>query len=161
MEKIISKTKNLNIKIQKRSALVRSKRKGFSLIEVVVATGLLAVALSSILTLAVNSQKNTRFLAEKTFATIKASDGLELMRRLRDDALLDGNPATDWQSNLTNNKADEIKVNAPFKFENKDFIRLVVVKDCGPACKEIQSTVSWDTHLVTMKTQLTDWRLES
>lgn len=153
----------MNRSYKKKFVLVKNEHKGFSLIEVVVATGLLAVVLSSILTLAVNSQKNTRFLAEKTFATIKASDGLELMRRSRDNALLDGNPATDWQSDLTTEKADEIGANATFSFEKKDFIRLVEVTstNCGTACKEIQSTVSWDTHFVTVKTQLTDWRIES
>ena len=59
---------------------INTKKAGFSLIEVMIATSLLAVALSSLLTLAVNSQKNTRYLAEKTFATVKASDGLELIR---------------------------------------------------------------------------------
>ncbi|PIR27842.1 hypothetical protein COV39_02270 [Candidatus Berkelbacteria bacterium CG11_big_fil_rev_8_21_14_0_20_40_23] len=150
---------NLKIIIQKKFVLIKNRRAGFSLIEVMVATSLLAVALSSLLTLAVNSQKNTRYLAEKTFATVKASDGLELVRKNRDNNLLDENPSTNWDNNLFQDIPEVLL------FEHKSFDRKVVktATNCGIACVEISSIVLWDEgkHKVELKTQLTDWRIET
>jgi prepilin-type N-terminal cleavage/methylation domain-containing protein len=137
------------------------RQQGFSLIEVVIASGILAISIASIMTLALYTQRNTRYLIEKSFAALKASDGIELVRQKRDTNLKDKDPSTDWDYGL--DKSDIEKLNKTFNFANQSFEREVKVGvDCAPApCKVIESIVSWPDGEVKIITQLTDWRLES
>src|SRR3989344_4818639 len=77
-----------------------NQKSGFSLLEVVISAGVLAVSVVSIMSLALYTQKNSQYLLEKTYATIKASEGLELARWQRDHNLIDEKPATVWNTNL-------------------------------------------------------------
>ncbi|TSC93209.1 MAG: hypothetical protein CEN89_219 [Candidatus Berkelbacteria bacterium Licking1014_7] len=136
--------------------LKRGKKWGFSLIEVVIATGILAMSVSSIMSLAIYTQKNTQFLLEKTYATIQASNGIEMVRVQRDQNVSDSNSATDWNngSNDTANFSSD-----SFNFSGKTFTRTIIFKTDG----KITSAVAWGaggSNKITLVAQLTDWKFE-
>lgn len=135
---------------------------GFSLLEVVIAAGVLAVSVVSIMSLALYTQKNSQYLLEKTYAAIKASEGLELARWKRDHNLIDEDPATVWNSDLIISSANQSFTVLPLIFNRQ--VELVDSGECLPVnnCQTIKSTVEWGSNnQVEIETQLTNWRLDS
>ncbi len=74
----------------------RSKR-GFGIIEVLVAAGIIALVGGGVVTLNSSVLRNTALLADRLTAFEWAQEGIEVARQIRDSNLIDNRPETDWK----------------------------------------------------------------
>ena len=78
-----------------------TNRRGFSLVEVLVAISLLLIALVGPMTYLTRTSQNTEVANQRVIATFLAQEGIELVHKMRDDAILVGFPAeqnTRWNN---------------------------------------------------------------
>ncbi len=169
----------------------QADRAGFTLLEVLIAAGILAVTLTS--TFALNSTvvKNTVFLADDLVATNLASEGLEIVRQIRDSRLIDCNPATKWnswlqsggqassgtyglKSQVVNNPCASGKINNSYlepnsaetiTVEGLAFTRKIELDLVSPSKVQVTSRVSWRfdnrDRQKSLSTVLADWKENS
>ena len=145
--------------------LTNQKNKGQSLIEFVIAIGVLVIITASGTTALLSSLSINRFAKEGTQASGYAQEGLEAAKSIRNQ---------DWD-NLENGPHGADDSSGSWKFMGSSniflgkFTRVIVVEDAeleGEALsetKKITSTVSWNhipskTSRVKYITYLTDWQ---
>lgn len=142
---------------------IKRKNKGQSLIEVIVAVGMISLLLTAVLALVSLSVKNSRLAKDRTKAVDRAQEGIELMRTYRDlswtDLMLqtgaseynlpeDWTVLSSWDSPCVNKNIESF------------FKRCVVLTDGGETVS-VSVTVSWpegnQTHKTVQETNLTLW----
>ena len=83
-----------------RAGKLRRARRGFGLIEVVIASGILVIVAGASLALSNTVAKGNLVLADRTAANFLAVEGIEAVHQLRDTNFIDQNPSTIWNSGL-------------------------------------------------------------
>lgn len=142
----------------------KKKNSGQSLVEVVVAVGMMALLLTAVLTLVSLSVKNSRLTKDRTKAVGLAQEGVELMRAYRDLSwygLLAATPGN-YGLDKTWTVTEGLTTDCPTVNNIDDFfIRCVQVIDDGPDKVKIQVVVSWQegaqVHQTMQTTNLTKW----
>lgn len=143
---------------------IKGKTKGQSLIEVIVAVGMISLLLTAVLALVSLSVKNSRLAKDRTKAVDRAQEGIELMRTYRDLSWTDlklktGASEYDLPANWTVLSA----WNSPCASNNVEsfFKRCVILTDIDNYTVAVSVTVSWQegnqTHKTVQETNLTLW----
>ncbi len=158
--------------------------RGQTLIEVVIATGIIVVVLVGCLSLAAMTIKVGRITKEKNQAINLTQEGIEGIRNIRDTYWLDGNKGADqdarWQTFLNdywNNgllgefniyydegtERWEKRTDAEWYkeiIEGKEFQRRILIEEVDSNKKKVTVTVSWGGGAQTTATSsyLTNWR---
>lgn len=81
----------------------RINKKGFTLLETLVAVALLTTAVASAIAIVSKSIQSATYTRDQMIASFLASEGIELVRAVRDDRATDviaGTPSTEWLSDL-------------------------------------------------------------
>lgn len=74
------------------------KSNGFGILEVLMAGVVLIIVLGALVMLARTAIKNSQYMQERAQATNLASEGIEIVRQIRDSNLIDGNSLTGWNT---------------------------------------------------------------
>ncbi|MDZ7586201.1 MAG: hypothetical protein U0946_00460 [Patescibacteria group bacterium] len=142
----------------------KKKHSGQSLVEVVVAVGMMALLLTAVLSLIALSVKNSRLAKDRTKAVGLAQEGVELMRAYRDLNWYGLYAATGDNWGLAKNWTVTDGLNTYCEDVDKIdefFIRCVEVTADGSDKVEIQVVVSWQegaqVHQTMQTTNLTKW----
>ncbi|OGD65621.1 hypothetical protein A3F08_01095 [Candidatus Berkelbacteria bacterium RIFCSPHIGHO2_12_FULL_36_9] len=146
--------------------------RGFGLLEVVVASGILMIVIGSSVTLSRMAIKNSVISLERVQAYNLAQEGMEKMRQIRDSNWIDNNSSTQWNDQLVSK--DETIV-----LDNKNFQRVITISDVSDSelssylesqgitqvsdsIKKISVRVSWQEYdldwNVEIISYLSDWR---
>ncbi|NJP04101.1 prepilin-type N-terminal cleavage/methylation domain-containing protein [Candidatus Gracilibacteria bacterium] len=136
-----------------------SQKPGFSMIEVLLATSLLAIIVLGLTGSLMFGQESSRLSGERARAVFLAEETLEAVRNIRDDDftnLVDGTYGlqvigNQWEFSGTNDQIDGM------------FTRTVTISTIDQYRKEVTATVSWQQTLqragtVALQMYLTDWQ---
>jgi len=131
-----------------------SVQSGFSLIEIIIASGVFVLIVGSFLGVLIYFNKSAVSVGDKTRAIFLAEEGLEAARNIRDgdfSNLIDGTyglvvSGNQWGFSGT---ADVTDI----------FTRQVSVLTVDANTKQITSQVSWDNSAVSLITYLTNWQI--
>lgn len=101
----------------------RPTHQGFGLLEVVIASGILAMVVGAATSLIRSSLRRTILASDRTVAMNLAQASIEQLRSARDSTFIDQNPATNWDAHLpvscdvqlpaTVNQACSLKITLP------------------------------------------------
>jgi len=137
-----------------------STRSGFSIAEIVVSAGILAIATTAMISFLVFSHRSDNVFGDRLQALSLAEEGLEAIRSIRDEdyaLLTDGSyglgQSTSWVTSGSNDTVGK-------------FQRAVSISSVGADRKLVQSDISWNTFYgatsLSLGTYLTNWeRTES
>ncbi len=81
-------------------------RRGFGLLEVVLATGILSLVVGASTALIRGSLRRTALAADRAIAMNLAQESIEQLRSARDSTYIDNDPATNWDTFLAVSRAD-------------------------------------------------------
>lgn len=135
--------------------------KGQSLIELLIATAVFVIVVSSLAFFILNSYVSGRFAQEITIANSLAEEGLEAARSIRDNDWTNLNPGEHGLALSENNWA--------FQGNQEDIsnqlgegVRKIIIEDIGLDRKKITSKVTWqfsETRFqeIQLVTYLTNW----
>ncbi len=131
--------------------------KGFSLIEIILSSGLLALFALAFMGVLGFGQESTLRAGQRNRAIFLAEEGLEAARSMRDENF--SNLIAGSFGLLTNNKWNLI--NQPEIIEN--FTRTINIIDINQQTKQVISEVSWKQSggsqvSISFSTLFTDWR---
>ena len=146
--------------------LILGDQKGQSLIEVVVAVGVMSLLMVALLTTITLAVKNSRLAKDRVQAVSLANEGIELMRAYRD---------YDYTEFYAKAQTDEY--NLPYSWVVEDglsggcpvvvfgirdfFRRCVLVSNADASSVDVSVTVEWQegsrVHQVVQSTRLTLW----
>jgi type II secretory pathway pseudopilin PulG len=73
-------------------------KKGFGLLEVLLAGVIIITVLGALVFLAKNTINNTTYNQQRTEALFLAQQGIEMVRQIRDSNYIDGNSNTEWNT---------------------------------------------------------------
>jgi Tfp pilus assembly protein PilV len=130
-------------------------QKGFSVVEIVVTSAILALTVTSFVGALMYFNKSTTMAGAKTRAVFLAEEGLEVVRNIRDEDfsnLIDGTyglavSGGQWVFSGTEDLADI-------------FTRQLTVSTIDASTKQIVSNINWDKGNVSLITYLTYWQEE-
>lgn len=136
-------------------------QKGFSLIEVILATALFALFVAALVGMYLYGQESTMLAGNRVRASLLAEEGLEAVRNIRDegsegsfDALTAGTYGLATSSNqwVLSGSSDTTDI----------FTRSITITDVGADRKDITSTITWQQNpqrsgTLSLVTRLTDW----
>jgi hypothetical protein len=134
-----------------------SPRRGFVLLEPVLAGALLAMFTLVMMTQIVASRNAAANVADRTQALFLAQEGLEVARNIRDNSF----------DNLTTGTwgllfADSVWALDASPDTNGRFTRTLTIGDAAENVRSIESRVSWQTDMgerqVLLETRLTRWQ---
>jgi len=138
------------------------KSKGQSLIEVLVALGVVSLLLVSLLTIVSTSIKNSRIAKDRTLAVELAQEGMELMRAYRDfswSEFSDKASGTNWL--LVDDWTVEVGLDVICPSTVADYFKRCVELSSGDGVVDVQMIVSWfegDQEMQTVQTtKLSRW----
>jgi len=77
---------------------IRTRKKGFGILEVLLAGVIIIIVMSAIVVLGRSAMTKTQYLQQRAEATFLAQEGIELIRQIRDSNYIDGNNATAWDN---------------------------------------------------------------
>ena len=138
---------------------------GFTLVEAMVAVTVLTLAISGAFFTANSAIIAAEIASDQLTASYLAQEGVEYVRKMRDDAYLaavaGGNPANAWSTFLA-----ELESIAPPVLKSDDipasFERTIQVFSASETDERIISKVSWSFHgtiySVTVTDHLTPWQ---
>lgn len=129
-------------------------KRAFSLIEVVVASGILIIVAGASVALSNNVLRGSQTLSERTAATYLAVEGLENAQRERDTAYIDGNPNTGWADLL--DKPDTWNIPATIELNGVKYTRAIAVTGSNDDPRTITAEVKWGSDKVSLSTKLAD-----
>jgi len=135
----------------KRKSSVQS---GFSLIEIIIASGVFALIVGSFLGVLIYFNKSAVSVGDKTRAIFLAEEGLEVVRNIRDG---DFNNLTDGNHGLAVSGGQYIFSGT--QDNTGIFTRQLNVSTIEADTKQITSQVSWDNSAVSLITYLTNWQI--
>ena len=129
-----------------------NKRKGFTLVETLVAIAIFTVSILAVMAVLANSISNTNYAKKKMTAAYLAQEGIEYVRKLRDTFVLTNNQ-TGW--------ADFIANDIPYLATDPNFDRLITKVLESPDEVKITSKVKWTqgsgTYDITFSENLFNW----
>jgi len=121
------------------------KSKGFSLIEVLIATSILLIGILSAFALVSRSLASVPVIQDRLVASFLAQEKIEEIRRIRDGNFLEilhGKDSSYWTLNILS--CDE-ELSDKKTMNGTDFTRTVLVKQGDPNIQLIiQCTVAWE-----------------
>lgn len=143
-------------------------RKAFSLIEAVIASGILAMVAGASLTLGITVIRGSQTLADRTQALYLVTEALEVATNVRDTNYIDEDPSTGWNSGMGPGNYGVIFDGARWKLSaaganqliaGTPFTRNIVIANSG-AGEVVTATVHWDSgrQKVMLSTYLADSR---
>ncbi|QQS60849.1 MAG: prepilin-type N-terminal cleavage/methylation domain-containing protein [Candidatus Moraniibacteriota bacterium] len=133
-------------------------RKGFSVVEAVVATAIFSIIVASIMTSIFSTNRIVFFSGEKSRATFLAEEGLEATKSIRDkdfENLIDGTYGLDTQGGewIFSGSQDIQDI----------FTRSITISSLNENTKKVQSTIQWtqdsEEKIVTLESRLTNWKI--
>lgn len=143
-----------------KKAHLHINKRGFSLVEILVAISVFLVFVLATTGVMVSFSKNSRHVANSERATILAEEAIEVSRNLRDSAFDFGNlPDGTYGLSTSGNQW-----NLSGSSDTQDiFTREVVISTEGINQKKIDVTISWSDSIslnnsVNTSTYLTDWK---
>lgn len=133
------------------------KSNGFSLIEIILSSGLLAIFALAFLGVLGFSQESTLRAGQRGRAIFLAEEGIEAVRNIKDENFTF---LTAGDHGLTSTNKWNL-TNQPEILEN--FTRTLTITDVNPQTKQISSQVAWKQSggnqvSVSFVTLFTDWR---
>lgn len=137
---------------------VKNKKRGFSLLELILAIAIFSLSSFAMATLLIDSSLSTQLSLDRTEALLYAKEGIEATRSIRD---------TDWLS-LTDGNHGLDSTGSAWTFSgNSDLIdgkfnRTVGITTVSTSTKDIFITIQWaptpaGTSTVVLRTFLTNW----
>lgn len=87
---------------QNSTKFISSRKKGFGILEVLLASVIIIIILGALVFLVRGILNKTTYYQERLQATMLAQDGIEKVRQIRDTNYIDANPATEWSSFVLN-----------------------------------------------------------
>jgi len=147
---------------------------GFGLLEVIIASGVLIMVITSSVALSRMAIRSNVVSLERVQAYNLAQEGIEKVRQVRDTNWVDKDPVTDWKTNLLPTTNPET-----VPLNNKDFTRTISIADITDTelgtnlltygitntqdtIKKVNVTVAWKEYDIDWKidlvTYLTDWK---
>jgi len=131
--------------------------KGFSLIEIILSSGLLALFALAFLGVLGFSQESTLRAGQRNRAIFLAEEGLEAARSIRDESF---NNLSTGNHGLTSSSKWGF-TDQPDIIEN--FIRTITITDINSQTKQVTSQIDWkqtggNDVSVSFSTLFTDWR---
>lgn len=142
---------------------LQNKNSGQSLIEIIVAVGVMALLLTSVLSLISLSVKNSRLAKDRTKAAGWAQEGVELMRTYRDLSWTGLAEKSGGNYDLAKNWTVEANWSICTGQKNIDdfFKRCVAIQAEGADKVNIEAVVSWQegsqTYQTVQTTSLSLW----
>ena len=138
----------------------KMQRKGFALIEIILAVALFSMASTAVVSTVMYGQESTVNAGSKARATFLAEEGLEAVRSMRDE---DINNMTDGSYGLA--IADNKWEFSDFEEVIDVYTRTVDILSVDEDTRKITSTVSWlkgedNLQSVALSTYLTSWQKE-
>lgn len=132
-------------------------KKGFSLVEVILATSVFVLLVTTLVGAYIYGQESTMLAGNKAKATFIAEEGLEAVRNIRDSAfanLVDGTYGLTTTGNQWNLSGSSDLTGI--------FTRQMVISTVDSKRKLVTSNVSWDQNaqrsgLVSLSTRFTNW----
>lgn len=142
----------------KKDQLIIKSKKGFSLVEVLLASSLLGILVMTFLGAFLYGQESTALSGARSRAVMLAEEGLEATRNIRDENF----------SNLTEGIYGISSVSGVWDFSGTSdtvdiFTREIAIKDIDPDRKFVESRVSWKQNnqrngLVSLITQFSNFK---
>ena len=137
---------------------LKNKKRGFSLLELILAIALFSLSSYAMATLLINSSLSTQLSLDRTEALLYAKEGVEATRSIRD---------TDWSS-LTAGNHGLYSTGSVWTFSGSSDIiegkynRTVGISTVSSSTKNISVTIQWaptpaGSSTITLQTVLTDW----
>lgn len=135
-------------------------KKGFSLLELVLAIAIFSLGAVSLATLLIDSNISTKLSIERTEALLYAKEGVGAVRTIRD---------ADWDSVIEGEYGLEYTDGSWAFSEEPDLIdskytRTVTIEDSATSTKNVSVNVSWEPNSsrvssTTIDTIITDWQM--
>lgn len=154
-----------------RFILHTSAQKGFSLVEGVLAAGLLGIVVTALVGLFIYGQESTRVGGERMIAVFLAEEGMEAVRNIRDSATGFGNIPADSTYGLIVSGSPQIyslsgsSDTTPLSPGGVEVYtrRIAITSLATPTRKKAVVTVTWDISpvrqgKVEIESHFTDWR---
>lgn len=88
------------IKSETRNPKLETNKKGFTLVETIVAIGVISVGFVGALVILSKSSSQAGVLKERIIAAHLAEEGIEVVRNIRDSNWLSSNPNASWRDGL-------------------------------------------------------------
>jgi len=134
-----------------------TKEKGFSLIELLLASALFSIVVIAFFAAFIYGQEGTRVAGNRNRATLLAEEGLEAVRNMRDGGFSSLTPGTYGLS--TNGGKWSFSGSSDV---NDIYTRNIVISDVDANTKKISSNISWQQTLqrsgnLSLVTYLTNW----
>jgi len=136
----------------------KSQNHGFSLVETLVAVGILAVAVIGALSAASSGISSSIFSKDQVIAFYLAQEAVEEIRNIRDENALNGQP---WLTGITGNSADPCYFGNKCYVDTLDAAPLVRCSGNCPVMKQDSVTgfygydLTWEDTLFTRTVELT------
>jgi Tfp pilus assembly protein PilV len=159
-----------------------ASKRGFGLAEVLLASGVLILVVTSIVALSRFVIRGYSLAAGRTQAVYLAQEGLEMVRNVRDSFWIDANPNTHFTSlapgtyrvawSTTDRRFELQSGTETITLGSLAFQRTITVSDVSqvdatldPYMKKVVVTVSWTeggrSWSVSTETYLTNWKVET
>jgi hypothetical protein len=157
------------------------KNKGFTMLEAVIATSIVIIGIMGILIVSQNTVLIIYFTRDRFTAAYLAKEGMEIVRNIRDENLIQSPPRL-WNHGLLcptppcNFMAQfndatlrsyvtgtSLRIN-PDGFYNYDigtltkFTRRITITNIGPDSIRVNVRVNWDAHTFLLEENLYNWR---
>ena len=138
----------------------QANRKGFSVIEAIVAVSIFMLLVSAIIGGLVSSNKSSTFFGSKSRATMIAEEGLEAIRNIQDEDfsnLIDGNYGLIISANQWKFSGTEDVIGG--------YTRQINISSIDNDTKQVISNVEWDyrgeNKSISLTTYFTNWGEET
>lgn len=92
--------------------MAKKRKKGFGLLEVLLASLIAIIVLGGLVYLARNSMLNMAYRFQHSQATFLAQEGIEVVRQIRDTNYIDGESATKWNTLLFNSSGNSVPISS-------------------------------------------------
>jgi prepilin-type N-terminal cleavage/methylation domain-containing protein len=144
----------------------KDKKRGFSLLELMLAVAVFALGATVMISLLIDSNLSTRLSTEKTNSLFFAKEGIDATRTIRDNGdwadLTAGNHGLDNSSGdwIFNGESDTI--DSSLEVDDNKYTRVVNIENVSTSTKNISVIITWNLAnrpaTTTIRTILTNWK---
>lgn len=139
-------------------------RRGFSLLELVLAIAIFSLGSIATATLLIDSNISTKLSLERTEALFYAKEGIEAVRSIRDNSFAN---LIDGVHGLISSSTDQWEFTGDSDLISDQYTRTVNITtgEHGTSTKDVSVTIEWALNparnsSVTLNTIFTDWKLQ-